>query len=442
MTASDYRFEIAISFAGDNKRAFVRAVAECLQNKLGKGKVFFDEWYEEELAGHDAQVVLQNYYGKMTRLVVTCVCQRYNEKPWTQDEWRAIQAFERGLRDAGTSNVRRMRFLPLRFGDGEIDGLFSTAIVPDVRNRTPEAIADLILKRLDRAKQVGTQNDIDQLAPTEDDGSDSVVRLRDRIDKLQLLKSLHSWSSSPWFASAFLTVWLFLFGYGILGTIFNVLWKFVGTRFEWIPFAITLSVAGFVGQWYFRKVSSERKKSIAATLESLQEECPDDLAKWGGVGKLSDVPTIEFILLQEVAKIVKSKYRGYGGVGLPYAYYGWDRPEARSLPIAVKTWASILGALLGSMLLCGLVAGIAWLLPVAVPILGASIMFSILWLLYAVNVHFDEYQNKAHRPYTLKTCFLFGLRQGPELVLFLLVSVVLFGIIGGCIVAFQYLVEH
>lgn len=152
MKHKEYRFEIAISFAGDNKRDKVRDVAQLLRAKLGDGKVFFDEWFEVELAGPDAQTVLQNYYRNLTRLVVTCVCERYNEKPWTQEEWRAIQAFERDLRDAGTNNVKRMRFLPLRFGDGDIDGLFSTAIVPDMRNRKPQEIAELILKRLDLAK--------------------------------------------------------------------------------------------------------------------------------------------------------------------------------------------------------------------------------------------------------------------------------------------------
>ena len=145
---TDYRFSIAISFAGDNKRDQVRQVAEILKNKIGDGRVFFDEWFEAELAGHDANTVLQNIYQKSSRLIVTCVCKRYNEKPWTQDEWRAIQSFERTIRDAGSANKKRMRFLPLRFGDGEVDGLFDSAIVPDVRKRSPEQIADLILERL------------------------------------------------------------------------------------------------------------------------------------------------------------------------------------------------------------------------------------------------------------------------------------------------------
>src|SRR5689334_19758352 len=99
-----YTFEIALSFAGDNKRAMVREVAELLQAQVGWGRVFFDEWFEAELAGADAHVVLQRIYGSSTRLVVSCICQRYNEKPWTQEEWRAIQSLERKLRDGGSRN--------------------------------------------------------------------------------------------------------------------------------------------------------------------------------------------------------------------------------------------------------------------------------------------------------------------------------------------------
>lgn len=151
----NFRFEVALSFAGDNKRDRVRRLATLLRNQLGEDKVFFDEWFEAEIAGTDADQVLQRIYGSQTRLVVTCVCQRYNEKPWTQLEWRAIRALEQQLQDAATENVARLRFLPLRFGDGEVDGLFasSISIVPDVRTRSDQAISDLILERLRLVKQ-------------------------------------------------------------------------------------------------------------------------------------------------------------------------------------------------------------------------------------------------------------------------------------------------
>ena len=150
MTDPDFRFEVAISFAGDNKRDKIRRVAENLASVLGREKVFFDEWYEDELAGLDANTVLANIYSRSSRLVVTCVCKRYSSKPWTQDEWRAIQALERTVRDGATANSERLRILPLRFEEGEVDGLYSTALVPDVRDRSPTEIAERIFGRLDK----------------------------------------------------------------------------------------------------------------------------------------------------------------------------------------------------------------------------------------------------------------------------------------------------
>lgn len=148
----DFRFEVALSFAGDEKRDLIRETALHLENVLGPKRVFFDEWFEAEIAGFDAHVVLQKIYQCEARMVVACVCQHYAGKPWTQDEWRAIQSFERKLRDARSGNVDRLRLMPIRFGDGDVDGLFDTAIVPDVRHRSAQQIADLILKRLDELK--------------------------------------------------------------------------------------------------------------------------------------------------------------------------------------------------------------------------------------------------------------------------------------------------
>lgn len=64
---ADIRFEVAISFAGDNKRDVIRQVAKALKRELGEGKVFFDEWFEAELAGPDAHIVLQNVYRRARR---------------------------------------------------------------------------------------------------------------------------------------------------------------------------------------------------------------------------------------------------------------------------------------------------------------------------------------------------------------------------------------
>ena len=192
MTAENYRFDIALSFAGDNKRDRVRAVAESLANVLGRERIFFHEWYEDELAGLDANTVLANIYARSSRLVVTCVCKRYGEKSWTQDEWRAIQSLERTIRDGATNNLERLRLLPLRFEDGDVDGIYSTAIVPDVRTRSVSEIVELILSRLDkingrtvpRSISVCAQGEAvmrQVFAPLDVDGGSSSGRLHYRI---------------------------------------------------------------------------------------------------------------------------------------------------------------------------------------------------------------------------------------------------------------------
>lgn len=147
----EYRFEIALSFAGDGKRDTVREVAELLRAKLGDGKVFFDEWFDYEIAGPDAHNVLQDIYRKSSRLVVAFLCEKYGSKSWPQDEWRAIQSFERTLRGPSSPESSRDRFLPLRFGEGDVPGVLDTTVAPNVQERSPKDIAALILKRLRRA---------------------------------------------------------------------------------------------------------------------------------------------------------------------------------------------------------------------------------------------------------------------------------------------------
>lgn len=151
MSSPEFQYKVAFSFAGNHKRDRIRAIAELVRAELGDGYVFFDEWFMRRIAGVDAHHVLQTIYRHRTWLIVSCLCQYYNDKPWTQEERRAIESFERTLRDAATDNVKRLRLLPLRFGDGDVDGLFDTAIVPDVRNDDPNEVARLILERFEES---------------------------------------------------------------------------------------------------------------------------------------------------------------------------------------------------------------------------------------------------------------------------------------------------
>jgi hypothetical protein len=148
------RFQVAFSFAGE-QRELVRAIAEALEQDLGRGAIFFDEWFEYYIAGHDADLKLQRLYAEQCELVVVCVSARYGGKSWTQSEHEAVRA--RLMRARESAEQRDLlRILPIRVGDGDVEGIPTNAIIPDVRERTPSFAAELIRERLRLIQQSPT----------------------------------------------------------------------------------------------------------------------------------------------------------------------------------------------------------------------------------------------------------------------------------------------
>lgn len=144
-TARPYpeRFKVAFSLAGE-QRELVQSIAVEVERLLGLGTVFYDEWYESVIAGFDGDLELQKIYHAKTDLVMVCISANYDSKPWTKIEWEAIRALQAVLRvsdDLGD----RLRVLPIRVGDGEVQGFYLTSIYIEARSRTPrqtELIAD------------------------------------------------------------------------------------------------------------------------------------------------------------------------------------------------------------------------------------------------------------------------------------------------------------
>lgn len=91
------RFAIAVSFPGEHRR-FVRNVVKRLAEKLGRDRVFYDEWYQSELLGLNADLKLRHYYREQSELVVPFFSEHY-EKDWCQIEWSAIRAMLRARRN-------------------------------------------------------------------------------------------------------------------------------------------------------------------------------------------------------------------------------------------------------------------------------------------------------------------------------------------------------
>lgn len=141
------KFLVAFSFAGE-QRDLVRSIAEAVELRLGKGTIFFDEWFEYYIAGHDADLRLQEVYSKRAILVIPCISTHYGDKHWTQAEYNAIRGLQLQLYGTPAQDRARLRILPLRVGDGDVPGIFENTICPDLRQKQIRDVVDLIIDRL------------------------------------------------------------------------------------------------------------------------------------------------------------------------------------------------------------------------------------------------------------------------------------------------------
>ena len=180
------KFLVAFSFAGQ-QRELVQSIAEAVENLLGRGTVFYDEWFEYYLAGSDADTRLQEIYGQKTELVVVSVSANYGGKPWTLAEHEAIRALHMQLRASEDKNDA-FRILPLRTGEGELKGILFNTICPDVRKKPLKDTVDLIINRLglivpDAKPTLATPSRFVYLAECTPDMDDPRDRMKSFLDE-------------------------------------------------------------------------------------------------------------------------------------------------------------------------------------------------------------------------------------------------------------------
>jgi hypothetical protein len=122
-------------------REFVSKVAEGLSERLGRDNVFYDAYYEHELARPNLDTVLQKVYHDNSDLVVVFLCQEYEMKEWCGLEWRAIRDLIKKRRDED--------IMLMLFDDSEISGLYSIDGYIDLSQRSPGEAVELICRRLE-----------------------------------------------------------------------------------------------------------------------------------------------------------------------------------------------------------------------------------------------------------------------------------------------------
>lgn len=134
------RFTIALSYSGE-KRDFVSKVADELSMHLGRSKIFYDKYYESDLAHPDAALTIQKIYQDKSDLLVVFISEKYATSDWCGLEWQVIQRL---------IALRRVKDIMLiRFDDTVIEGV-NTRLdgYLKVGKRKPKEIAEAILKRL------------------------------------------------------------------------------------------------------------------------------------------------------------------------------------------------------------------------------------------------------------------------------------------------------
>ncbi len=132
-----WRWDVALSFAGA-QRDYVEQVAEVL--KARGVRCFYDADEQIGLWGKYLAEELPAIYGEQAAAVVVFVSAEYAARDWTRLERRAT--LNRAVRE------RREYVLPARFDDTPLPGLLSDMVAVDLRGRTPQQFAAMIIDKL------------------------------------------------------------------------------------------------------------------------------------------------------------------------------------------------------------------------------------------------------------------------------------------------------
>jgi hypothetical protein len=136
---SHRRFRVALSFTG-TRRHFVEKVADALAGSIGRDSVFYDLYYQAELARPNLDLHLATIYREDADLVVPFLCADYERSQWCKLEWRQ-------MRDI-LKNVEEHRIMYFRFDTVPIAGVLSIDGYIEIGSQTPSQVADLILQRV------------------------------------------------------------------------------------------------------------------------------------------------------------------------------------------------------------------------------------------------------------------------------------------------------
>lgn len=135
---SGHLYDVAFSFAG-TERALAEEIATLVRN--AGFKVFYDNFYPEQLWGKDLVALFDRIYRKDSRYCVMFLSGEYRDRIWTTHERRSATA--RALQERGNEYI-----LPVKVENVDIDGMAPTVGHVSLTEMSPTQIADLLIKKL------------------------------------------------------------------------------------------------------------------------------------------------------------------------------------------------------------------------------------------------------------------------------------------------------
>jgi len=132
----DFRFDIALSFAGED-RDYVEKVAGKL--KANGIEVYYDLFNQVDAWGKNLAEHFDEIYRKQAKYCVIFISEHYAKKAWPSFEKRSALARE---------VIEEGYILPARFDDTEILGLPPSKAYIDLSQYDPDQFAELIMKKL------------------------------------------------------------------------------------------------------------------------------------------------------------------------------------------------------------------------------------------------------------------------------------------------------
>ena len=145
MDAKERRYDVCLSFAGEQRGAYVEQVAAAMADS--QVRVFYDRFAAEEMWGMDLSVYLGDIYHSSSRYCMIFASREYAAKKWP--------SFELGHAIARQIEDRGGYILPVTMDGTMVPGLPATIHYEDARKKSPHEIAGAFVRRLRAGSSAG-----------------------------------------------------------------------------------------------------------------------------------------------------------------------------------------------------------------------------------------------------------------------------------------------